>query len=209
MHNTKPQRLALVVANGPLPDGVAQLAKFAAVAALRVAVDGGARHFMAAGLTPHFLVGDLDSLPAAEADALQKAGVQVLRHPARKDATDLELALDVALAQGADDVVVLAALGAAMAKFSMRQQLGSSSELAAAKAMQAANAGLEWANFQVLRPAAAPACFGATHIALTGNLSDFVVSISCNLSSGSDGGSRIHVRVHNAKQHVSQDLRMK
>ncbi|MEL4178950.1 agglutinin biogenesis protein MshP [Roseateles sp. PN1] len=89
-------------------------------------------------------------------------------------------------------LVVLAALGAAMAKFSMRQQLGSSSELAAAKAMQAANAGLEWANFQVLRPAAAPACFGATHIALTGNLSDFVVSISCNLSSGSDGGNTLN-----------------
>ena len=101
-----------MVANGPLPDGVAQLETFAAVAALRVAADGGARHFLAAGLLPHFLVGDLDSLPASDLDALQKAGVAVLRHPARKDATDLELALDVALAQGADEVVVLAALGA-------------------------------------------------------------------------------------------------
>lgn len=111
-NNPETQRLALVVANGPLPDGVAQLATYAAVAALRVAADGGARHFMLAGLTPHFLVGDLDSLPVMDADALQKSGVVVLRHPARKDATDLELALDVALAQGADEVVVLAALGA-------------------------------------------------------------------------------------------------
>ena len=109
---SKTQKLALVVANGPLPDGVAQLATFAAAAALRIAADGGARHFLAAGLRPHFLVGDLDSLPAVDADALQKSGVVVLRHPARKDATDLELALDVALAQGADEVVVLAALGA-------------------------------------------------------------------------------------------------
>lgn len=109
---SKTQKLALVVANGPLPDGVAQLATFADAAALRIAADGGARHFMAAGLRPHFLVGDLDSLPAVDADALQKSGVVVLRHPARKDATDLELALDVALAQGADEVVVLAALGA-------------------------------------------------------------------------------------------------
>lgn len=100
------------MANGPLPDGVAQLATFAAAAALRIAADGGARHFLAAGLRPHFLVGDLDSLPTVDADALQKSGVVVLRHPARKDATDLELALDVALAQGADEVVVLAALGA-------------------------------------------------------------------------------------------------
>lgn len=109
---SKTQKLALVVANGPLPDGVAQLATFAAAAALRIAADGGARHFLAAGLRPHFLVGDLDSLPTVDADALQKSGVVVLRHPARKDATDLELALDVALAQGADEVVVLAALGA-------------------------------------------------------------------------------------------------
>lgn len=109
---SKTQKLALVVANGPLPDGVAQLATFAAAAALRIAADGGARHFLAAGLRPHFLVGDLDSLPAVDADALQKSGVLVLRHPARKDATDLELALDLALAQGADEVVVLAALGA-------------------------------------------------------------------------------------------------
>ena len=110
--NPKTQKLALVVANGPLPDGVAQLATFAAVAALRIAADGGARHFMASGLLPHFLVGDLDSLPAGDVEALQNSGVAVLRHPARKDATDLELALDVALAQGADEVVVLAALGA-------------------------------------------------------------------------------------------------
>lgn len=109
---SKTQKLALVVANGPLPDGVAQLATFAAAAALRIAADGGARHFLAAGLRPHFLVGDLDSLPTGDVEALQKSGVAVLRHPARKDATDLELALDVALTQGADEVVVLAALGA-------------------------------------------------------------------------------------------------
>jgi len=58
-------------------------------------------------------------------------------------------------------LVVLAVLGAAMAKFSMRQQLGSASELAAARAMQSANAGLEWASFQLLRnppPPSAGAC---------------------------------------------------
>lgn len=93
-------------------------------------------------------------------------------------------------------LVVLAVLGAAMAKFSMRQQLGSSSELAAAKAMQAAIAGLEWASFQLLRnpppPAAAPACFGKTSIALPGGLSDFVVTVSCSLSSSSDGGDNFN-----------------
>ncbi|RQO55315.1 agglutinin biogenesis protein MshP [Paucibacter sp. KBW04] len=89
-------------------------------------------------------------------------------------------------------LVVLAVLGAAMAKFSMRQQLGSASELAAARAMQSANAGLEWASFQLLRnpppPSAAPGCFAKTNIALPGGLNDFVVTVSCSLSSGVDGG---------------------
>lgn len=80
-------------------------------------------------------------------------------------------------------LVVLAALGAALAKMSMRQHMGAASDLAAARAYQAANAGLEWATFQVLRnpapPAAAPACFGNTNIALGGNLSDFTASVAC------------------------------
>lgn len=79
-------------------------------------------------------------------------------------------------------LVVLALLGAAMARFSMRQQLGSASELAAAKALQAANAGLEWASFQVLRTA--PACFASTTL----NLGEFLSTVTCTQTSGSDGG---------------------
>ena len=92
-------------------------------------------------------------------------------------------------------LVVLAVLGVAMARFSMRQQLGSASELAAAQALQAANAGLEWASFQLLRnpapPAAAPGCFAANNIGLGGALAGFVVSINCTQSSDSDGGTAL------------------
>ena len=41
-------------------------------------------------------------------------------------------------------LVVLAALGAALAKISQRQQLGSAAEIDAARAYQSARAGLEW-----------------------------------------------------------------
>jgi MSHA biogenesis protein MshP len=88
-------------------------------------------------------------------------------------------------------LVVLAALGAAMAQFSQRQHLGSAAELAAARAYQAAFAGLEWASFQVLRnpapPGAAPACPGNTNIAL----GDFVVTVSCSRVNGVDGASTL------------------
>lgn len=85
-------------------------------------------------------------------------------------------------------LVVLAVLGAAMAKMSMRQHLGSAAELGAARAYQAAYAGLEWGSVQVLRSATAPACFAGTQI----TLGDFVVSVSCTRTQGSDGATALN-----------------
>ncbi len=88
-------------------------------------------------------------------------------------------------------LVILSALGAAMALFTQRQHMGSASELAASRAYQAAHAGLEWASFQVLRnpapPAAAPGCFGTTNISFAADaaLSDFTVTVSCSRTPGS------------------------
>ena len=80
-------------------------------------------------------------------------------------------------------LVVLAALGAAMAKISQRQHLGSAAEIETARAFQSARAGLEWGAFQVLRnpapPAAAPACFSATSFNPPGSLAGFTVTVSC------------------------------
>ena len=79
-------------------------------------------------------------------------------------------------------LVVLTALGAALANIAVRQQMGSAAEVDAARALQAARAGLEWGAFQVLRnpapPAAAPACFSNTSFSPAG-LSSFTVTVSC------------------------------
>jgi len=78
-------------------------------------------------------------------------------------------------------LVTLAALGAALAALSQRQQLGSAGELAAAKAYQAAFAGLEWGSHQVLRASGQPACpFTTRTFTLPDQLSDFTVTITCN-----------------------------
>lgn len=77
-------------------------------------------------------------------------------------------------------LVVLAALGVALASLSQRQQLGSAGELAAAKAYQAALAGLDWGSYQVLRGAAQPACFAAKSFVLPDQLSDFTVTVTCS-----------------------------
>lgn len=76
-------------------------------------------------------------------------------------------------------LVALAAMGAALASLSQRQQLGSAGELAAAKAYQAALAGLEWGSFQVLRPGGQPACFATKSFQLPDQLSDFTVTVTC------------------------------
>lgn len=86
-------------------------------------------------------------------------------------------------------LVVLTALGAAIASVSARQQLGSAAELDAARAYQSARAGLEWASWQLLRnpapPAAAPACFPATSFSPAGSLASFTVTLSCTRTPGS------------------------
>lgn len=85
-------------------------------------------------------------------------------------------------------LVVLTALGAALAQVSVRQQLGSASEVESARAMQAARAGLEWAAFQALSSASPPACFGATSFVAAG-LGSYTVTVSCTRTSGSDGST--------------------
>ena len=76
-----------------------------------IAADGGTRHCLAAGITPQVVIGDFDSLGDEELAFLEATGAQTIHHPARKDYTDLELALEHALSLGADEILVLGALG--------------------------------------------------------------------------------------------------
>jgi thiamine pyrophosphokinase len=95
----------VVVASGPGP------AVAVPATPMVVAADGGLDRALSLGLEVDVVVGDLDSVSA---DALERAeanGVRVVRHPAAKDFTDLELALDEAVALGAERVLVVASAG--------------------------------------------------------------------------------------------------
>ena len=63
---------------------------------LVVAADGGARLARCAGLRVAHVVGDFDSLDAADRRELEMEGAELHPHPADKDFTDLELALELA-----------------------------------------------------------------------------------------------------------------
>lgn len=77
-----------------------------------IAVDGGLRHCLELKLRPHYLIGDMDSLSPEAINAATRSGIPIFRYPARKDHTDMELALHYARSRGADDIVLIGALGA-------------------------------------------------------------------------------------------------
>lgn len=75
---------------------------------LIVAADGGLVHAAALGRTPDVLVGDLDSL-----DPVLRARYPHLAtetHPRDKDALDMELAIDAAVARGARSLLLVGGL---------------------------------------------------------------------------------------------------
>ena len=92
----------IVVASGPGPAVAVPDAETV------VAADGGLDRALALGLAVDVVIGDLDSVSDAALAAAEAAGTRIVRHPAAKDATDLELALDEAVALGARRVLVVA-----------------------------------------------------------------------------------------------------
>ena len=76
-----------------------------------IAADGGLEHALVLGLGVTTAIGDFDSVGAAALEAAASAGIELVRHPEAKDATDLELALDAAVALDPARVLVLAGEG--------------------------------------------------------------------------------------------------
>ncbi len=100
----------LIFANGTL-DHSPQLATLLEQADLIIAADGGANHCTRLAVTPDILLGDLDSIDAKILNVYEQDGITIHRHPKQKDATDLELALDLAKEKGAQTVWLVGALG--------------------------------------------------------------------------------------------------
>ncbi len=101
---------ALIFANGRL-DCLDTVRDILRPDDLIIAADGGARHCQELGLAPDLLIGDFDSLSPEDLERFREQNVQIIPHPARKDQTDLELALRQALKSGANQMIVFGALG--------------------------------------------------------------------------------------------------
>jgi thiamine pyrophosphokinase len=108
-------RAAIVLAGGDpvepdlrtlLPDG-----------AVVVAADSGLHQAELLGLRVDYVVGDLDSADPAAVERARAAGAVVERHPVDKDATDLELAFDLARDRGAVRITVVGGAGGRLDHF--------------------------------------------------------------------------------------------
>jgi len=105
---------AIIVADGGAPTRAALDAAWPGwdvPCDLVVGADGGAATAVALGLRPGLVVGDADSLPAADLERLRDAGVPVELSSVDKDETDTELAIAAAILRGATVVAILGALG--------------------------------------------------------------------------------------------------
>ncbi len=100
----------LIVANAPVEPDL-RMSQLATNAAYIIAADGGALALQRAGIRPHILIGDLDSLSEAHVTLLSESGTQVRRYRRDKDETDLELAINAAVELGATHIDLCCVLG--------------------------------------------------------------------------------------------------
>jgi thiamine pyrophosphokinase len=90
---------------------------------LVIAADSAAASALALGYVPAFVVGDFDSLEPTTRTKLEHLGAHFADAPVEKDETDTELALELALAQGATRITLLGALGGARFEHSIANLL--------------------------------------------------------------------------------------
>ena len=87
-------------------------ARLAAQADCIIAVDGGFAKASKHGIRPDLVIGDLDSLSRTGREELERGRIEVIAHPAEKDQTDLELALNWAIARRPSRIILFGVLGA-------------------------------------------------------------------------------------------------
>jgi thiamine pyrophosphokinase len=100
----------ILFAGGTVREGSA-VEQALATGELIIAADSGALSALERGYVPAFVVGDLDSLPQETLKRLEQLGCQVASAQEEKDETDTELAIELALRQGATRITLLGALG--------------------------------------------------------------------------------------------------
>lgn len=112
MDNTTPE-WALIIAGGKAVK--TNVAASIGTPSFIVAADSGLDQAYRLGISPDLVVGDMDSVTSEALDRAEADGIAIEHHPAAKDATDLELAIDAATAAGYERATIIGGTGGRIA----------------------------------------------------------------------------------------------
>lgn len=78
---------------------------------LVIGADKGCSYLIENGITPDYFVGDFDSLPIKDFEKYLNQGSKLIKFDAEKDLTDSDIALNLAIEKGADEIFLMAVTG--------------------------------------------------------------------------------------------------
>jgi thiamine pyrophosphokinase len=90
---------------------------------LWVGVDRGTFILLQKGITPAYAFGDFDSVSASEVEQIQKSDIVLNQYQSEKDQTDMELALQWAMDQNPEEILLFGATGGRLDHEMMNIQL--------------------------------------------------------------------------------------
>lgn len=105
---TDSTKKACIFCNGDLKDP-ARVKRVAGDCDLLIAADGGAKHLADLGLRPSVIIGDMDSI--ATDMWSDEHGIARIPYSPDKDKSDVELAVEYALEQRCQEIILVAAVG--------------------------------------------------------------------------------------------------
>ncbi len=76
-----------------------------------ICCDAGMAHTKALGLTPDYIVGDFDSASQDVLDFYKEKNIPIRQFPTKKDQTDMQLGIHLALEKGATDLILFGGIG--------------------------------------------------------------------------------------------------
>ncbi len=100
----------LLLTGGTWPDDERAMSLYHA-ADYVICCDGAAHNAVRLGMVPHMLIGDMDSISVQDRHDLLSQGTKETALPMEKDETDTQSACNVAIALGAQKVVIVGGLG--------------------------------------------------------------------------------------------------
>ena len=100
---SQPSRALIIGAGADVPQNLPCIAP----GTLVICADAGIEHAERWGITPHLVVGDLDSATGDVEGWCLENGIELMRFPVEKDKTDVELAIDVAVSRQVTQITLV------------------------------------------------------------------------------------------------------